>query len=349
MVVPRGHRVGQDVQRLSGYPFAPWFLDHLRQVRHFALMTHVGPDADGLGSQLAFARSAQLAGRHVRIVNEDPCPPRYAWIDPQRLIGDFDGAAGELQHAELGLVFDAHEIDRAARPARKMRELGKPVWVVDHHPPAPTAEVTGCIAAEFSSSGELVYQLLRALDWPIDATVAAPLYAAMSFDTGSFRYLRNNPDTLRVAADLVQTGVDTNPINEALFSSKPRAEVELLGRVITATHFADHGRIAWTVVGPELTDGLELANDAVGETISTLIAIEGVLVALQIKPGRQPGEWKMSLRSKAAVKIGHIARDIGGGGHDHAAGATLDGNPHEWARKFLQQIEAAIRSQVGSR
>ncbi len=335
------------MQRLSGHPFAPWFLDHLRQVRHFALMTHQGPDADGLGSQLAFALAAVQAGRTARIVNDDPCPARFAWIDPLRWIGDFDGTADALGEAELGLMFDAHEIERAGRPARRMRELGKPVWVVDHHPCAPTAEVTGCIAGEFSSSGELVFTLIKALGWPITAEVAAPLYAAMSFDTGSFRYLRNQPNTLRVAAELVQTGIDTNPISEALFSNKPRAEVELLGRVIAATRFSDGGRVAYTVVEPELTEGLDLANDAVGETISTLVGIEGVLVALQIKPGRQPGEWKLSLRSKTAVKIGHIARDIGGGGHDHAAGATLHGNPHDWARKLLQQVEAALRAQVG--
>lgn len=334
-------------QRLSAFPFAPWFLDHLRAAHGFALMTHIGPDADGLGSQLAFALAAAAAGKSAVIVNEDPCPARYAWLDPDRRIGDYDGSADLLAAADLGLIFDAHEPDRAGRPVRKLRELGKPVWVIDHHPCAPAADIAGCIAVDFSSTGELVFELIAALGWPLPAPAAAPLYAAMSFDTGSFRFIRNQPRTLQVAAELLKTGMDANPIQEALFANRPRGEFELLGRVVAATRFADGGRIAWMVATPELTADLELANDAVGETIPLLIGIDGVLVALQIKPGRQAGEWKLSLRSKTAVKIGHIARDMGGGGHDHAAGATFAGNPHDMARQLLGQIEAAIRSQVG--
>ncbi|MBM4342497.1 MAG: DHH family phosphoesterase [Deltaproteobacteria bacterium] len=311
-------------------------------------MTHLGPDADGLGSQLALLRSARLAGRDAFIVNEDPCPSRYVWLDPDGEIGDFDGAAPGLARADLGLIFDAHEPDRAGRPVRRLRELAKPVWVVDHHPAGPTAEITGCIATEFSSTGELVYELLLSLGWPIDATVAVPLYAAMSFDTGSFRFLRNQARTLRAAAALLDTGMDANPVQEALFANRPRGEVELLGRVIAATRFADNGRIAWVVVEPEMLVGLDLANDAVGETIGTLIGTEGVLAAVQVKPGRVPGEWKFSLRSKTAVRIGHIAREVGGGGHDHAAGATFFGNPHDQARQVVAQVEAAIRAQVGA-
>ncbi len=335
------------MQRLCGHPFAPWFLEPLRTAHHLALMTHLGPDADGLGSQLGLLRSARLAGKEAFIVNEDPCPTRYGWLDPDGQIGDFDGAAHSLGHADLGLIFDAHEPDRAGRPARRLRDLGKPVWVVDHHPADPASEIMGCIATDFSSTGELVYELLRALGWPIDAQVAAPLYAAMSFDTGSFRFLRNQGRTLRVAAALLETGMDANPIQEALFANRPRAEIELLGRVIGGLRFADAARIAWVVVEPEMLAGLDLANDAVGETISAMIGIEGVLAAVQVKPGRVPGEWKFSLRSKTAVRVGHIARDVGGGGHDHAAGATFVGNPHEMARHVVSQVEAAIWAQVG--
>jgi len=332
--------------KLTGVPFAPWFLDGIRHARSIALMTHVGPDADGLGAQLGFLRAARRAGMAARIVNDDPCPRRYGWLDEEGDVGDFDGAAAELETADLGLMFDTHEIDRAGRPARRLRELGVPVWVVDHHPCAADADVAGCIAATFSSSGELVFELVRALGWQVDAAVAAPLYAAMSFDTGSFRFLRNQGSTLRAAAALIDTGLDTNPIQEALFATRPRAEFDLLGRVIAATRFHDNGRVACTVVEAGLTDGLTLEADAVGETITAIIGVEGVLVAAQIKPGRAPGEWKLSLRSKTAVKIGHIARDLGGGGHDHAAGATLRGNPHELARRVIAAAELAIAAQV---
>lgn len=309
-------------------------------------MTHVGPDADGLGSQLAFHASARKAGVRVTVVNEDPLPPRYGWLDPHGTAGWFERDASQLDTVDLGLMFDAHELSRIARPARHLQERGVDVWTVDHHVPGPQATVTGVVASQFTSTGELVYRLLQALGWPIDAEVALGLYAAMSFDTGSFRFLRNQGETLRVAAALLDTGLDANPIQEALFASKPRDEVVLLGRVLERLQFASGGRIAWVLCPPHLGAGLQLADDAIGETMPHLIGIEGVLAAMMLKPGRKPGEWKLSLRSKAAVKVGHVAMQRGGGGHEHAAGATLTGEPDALCRSLLDDLQATLRAQL---
>ena len=335
------------MRRLSGVPFAPWLLEKISAARHIVLSTHIGPDADGLGSQLAFVRAARASGRKAMVVNEDSLPKRYAWLDPDRDIGDFDHDAARLQGADFALLFDTHEVDRAGRPAQALRQMGVDVWVVDHHAVRPDLELQGCVATEFSSSGELVYRLLRALDWPIDAVAARALYAAMSFDTGSFRFLRNQSNTLRVAADLLDTGFDANPVQEALFASRTRDETLLLGRVLGQMQFAADGRIAWAALGPEIGDGLNLENDAIGETIPHFVGIDGVLVAMQLKPGRKHSEWKLSLRSKAAVKIGHVAQHFGGGGHDHAAGATLIGEKDQLAAEVLVMLEQALAGALG--
>lgn len=335
------------VQRLSGFPFAPWLLERIGSARRIALMTHVNPDADGLGAQLAFARAAQAAGHVAIIVNEDPCPPRYSWMDPERRIGNYDNHADQLQDCDLALIFDAHEISRAVRPARHCRDLGIDVWTVDHHPCRPDEDVQGVIAAEFSSSGELVWRLIEALGWPRDADAAAAVYAAMSFDTGSFRFIRNNPQTLRTAAELLDTGMDANPIQEALWASRTRGEIELLGRSLNQLRFAGQGRIAWALLPAAITDGIAVSEDALGELIPTFIGIDGVLIAALLKPGKKPGEWKLSLRSKTAVTIGEVARRRGGGGHDHAAGATLHGEPEALAAAIVADLEAVLRDQLG--
>lgn len=334
------------VGQLSDFPFEPWLLDGLRRARRLVLMTHVGPDADGLGAQLAFARAAELAGKQVHIANEDPCPARYAWMDPRGRIAAFDPQADKVQGADLALIFDAHEVERAQRPARRALELGVPLWVVDHHPCDAGKDVTGLIAVDFSSSGELVWRLIQALGWPVDAEVAAAVYAAIAFDTGSFRFVRNQPGTFEVAAELLRTGMDANPIQEALFASRPRDELILLGRVIDRVRFAGQNRIAWALLGDEVSAGLQVAGDALGELIPTLIGIDGVLIAAMVKPGRQAGEWKVSLRSKAAVKVGYVMRALGGGGHDHAAGATLYGDPLPQLQAVLLELEKALADQV---
>ncbi len=335
------------MQRLSGVPFEPWLLERIQAARHIVLSTHVGPDADGLGSQLAFVRAARATGRTAVVVNEDPLPQRYAWLDPAGDIGHFDRDAARLADVDFALLFDTHEVDRAGRPAQALRQAGVDVWVVDHHAVKPDLELQGCVATEFSSSGELVFRLLHALNWPIDAVAARALYAAMSFDTGSFRFLRNQSNTLRVAADLLDTGFDANPVQEALFASRTRAETLLLGRVLAQMQFAGNGRIAWAALGPEIGEGLTLADDAIGETIPHFVGVEGVFVAMQLKPSRKPGDWKLSLRSKAAVKIGDVARHFGGGGHEHAAGATLQGEKDQLAAQVLAMLEKTVADQLG--
>lgn len=332
---------------LSDFPFAPAFLAGLRAADRLVLMTHVGPDADGLGSQLAFALAARAAGKDVAIVNDDPLPPRYRWLDPERRIGHIDAGAEALATAQLGLVFDAHEVERAGRPARQLQAAGTPIWVVDHHPPRPEMALQGVIAAAFSSTGELVFELLRALDWPVTAQVAAPIWAAIAFDTGSFRFVRNDPRTFRNAALLLETGLDVAPIQEALFASKPRGEVELLGRVLSRVQFADGGRVSWAILPPEIADGLQVDGDALGEVIPTLIGIDGVQAAVLLKPGKRDGEWKLSLRSKDAVVVGQVARSRGGGGHDHAAGATLSGDADQLMQTLVAEVVAAVVEQLG--
>ena len=120
----------------------------------------------------------------------------------------------------------------------------------------------------------------------------------------------------------------------------------MLGRVIQQVRFAGQGRIAWALLTRDVTAGLDVAEDALGEVIPTLIGIEGVLIAAMVKPGRTSDEWKVSLRSKAAVKVGYVMRALGGGGHDHAAGATLMGDPAPQLQAILTELEQALHAQV---
>ncbi len=322
----------------------PWLLQRLRAARKIACITHIDPDADGLGSQLGFLRAARASGREAVIVNDDPCPARYRWLDRQGEVGDFDNDAAALQGCDLGLLFDANEEGRAGRPLRALQAAGVPVLLVDHHAVGPRCTLQGLVATRFSSSGEVAFRLLTALGWPIDAGVAEPLYAAISFDTGSFRFLRNDPETLRAAAALLATGFDANPLQEALFASRPFAETLVLARVLGRIERSADGRVAWAVVPPDAVADLDVARDAVGECMPFVIGIEGVQAAALFKPGRAPGEWKLSLRSKAGTPVGHICTERGGGGHAHAAGATLYGEVAPLVVDVIAELQRAVEA-----
>ena len=330
--------------RLTTFPFADWFLERLRAARAPVLMTHIDPDADGLGSQLAFVEAARRAGVDARIVNCDPLPADYAWLDPEGRAGHWQANSGDLEGADLGLLFDVSELGRVGAPAAALRDAGVDILVVDHHPVAEDSGVVGVVDPSFSSTGELCFRLIEALGWPMDAAVARGLYSAMSFDTGSFRFLRNQGETLRVAARLLDTGLDANPIQEALFASRPAAETILLGRILSRLQFAADGRVAWVAVPDSLLEGLDLPAGGSGEAMPYVIGVQGVLAAAMFKPGRVAGEWKISLRSKTAVKIGHIARTRGGGGHDHAAGATMKGDLDDICAQIVAELVRTVEA-----
>lgn len=328
----------------------PWLLAKIGAARSIACLTHVDPDADGLGSQLGFLRAARAAGRDAFVVNDDPCPERYRWLDPEAVIGHLDDPPARARLDALGpqdivLIFDANEPARVGRPLPAVRQRGVPVLLVDHHEAGPRCDLDGLVATRFSSSGELTFRLVEALGWPITAAVAAPLYAAMSFDTGSFRFLRNQPETLRVAATLLATGFDADPIQEALFASRPFAETKVLARVLNCLRRSDDGRVAWAVVAPSALADLDVPRDAVGETMPFVIGIEGVLAAALFKPGRAPGEWKVSLRSKAGTTIGQVATERGGGGHAHAAGMTLQGDIAAIEADIIAALERCVAAE----
>jgi phosphoesterase RecJ-like protein len=327
---------------LTGHPVEPWFLDRLRAARKPILMTHVDPDADGLGSQVAFFEAARAVGVDALIINDDPIPRRFAWVDPAACVADYDQRSADLEGADLGLIFDAHDVSRAGRPAQMLQQAGVEILVVDHHPVPEGRDVSGLVAVDFSSTGELCYRLLETLGWPVSSRAAHALYGAISFDTGSFRFLRNQPETLRVAAELIERGIDTNPIQEALFASRPLAETHLLGRILSHIEISAGGRVASVTVEPAMLRDLDVPPDASGEAIPMVIGIEGVLVAAMFKPGRKPGQWKVSLRSKTEAKIGHIAIALGGGGHDHAAGATIEGDIEVLRPQILAQLAAVV-------
>ncbi len=320
------------------------FLDRLRSARRVVLMTHVDPDADGLGSQVGLLRALRASGHEAVIVNADPLPDRYAFLGPTEIWGCFPQDRHWLVGADLGLVLDANALDRAGPPAAALRDAGVELLCVDHHV-AGAGALSGVIASELSSTGEATYHLLTALGWPIDEPIATALYAAISFDTGSFRFLRGRSQTLRVAASLLDAGADDDRIQRALYGSHPFDEVRLHGRLMSRIERSADGRIAHLVAEPALWRDIDPPADAVSEVMPMVIGIEGVEIAVVFRPGPGSDEWKASLRSKGA-DVGGLARRLGGGGHRVAAGMTLSGSIASVRSRLLDDLRALLAPTV---
>jgi bifunctional oligoribonuclease and PAP phosphatase NrnA len=308
--------------------------DRIRSVSSIVLTTHSGPDGDGLGSLVAMRRTLEDRGVRTFCLLPDPLASRYRFLDPDGRLHPLAEAPPEelVRPWELALVLDTHQWEMLCGVGEWLKGSGIPTLFLDHHPSSEPARAEVFGDADAAATGELVYRLLREeLGWPITPEAAESLYVAISFDTNSFKYIRGNPTSLRIAADLITLGADTNRVYRSLFASNPLGKARLLGWVLSSMAFECHGSLAYVLIPRQVVEEMRLDRDDLRDCITHLLEIEGVEVAATLKEVAE-GEIKISLRSKGTFPIGTVAARMGGGGHALAAGYDVRGTlPEAWA------------------
>ena len=173
------------------------------------------------------------------------------------------------------------------------------------------------------------------------------MFAAISTDTGSFSYAGTTSESLRVAAKLVDTGINVGEICRRVYESYPYARLMLLQKALAQLQLTDQKRIAYTWVTVEMFEESGAKREDTEGLIDYARAIEGVVVALLFEEMAEPGKIRVSLRSKnQKVDVNSIARRFGGGGHREAAGARLSGEPHEIEHKVLAAVSEALTAAI---
>lgn len=299
----------------------------LAGARRVALTTHVNPDGDGLGSEVGLAHLLQAAGREVVVVNPTPTPPRF-----QFLFEDLPGvdrhreAVKELRRSDLICVLDIADSGRLGMLGSTVQERGVPVICIDHHaspgslPPGPRY-----VDPAAAATGELIYELAVANSWPLTVPAARALYVALVTDTGGFRFSNTHPRTLRVAADLLETGIDPETIYLDVYATAPEGRPRLLAETLQTLVVERDLGLAWVTVPPGAMERYELTPDDLDGVVEHPRSIAGVRLAILFREMSQ-GRVKVSLRSVGDVDVAEFAHHFGGGGHAKAAGVALSGS-----------------------
>lgn len=317
----------------------------LRAARSVLLTTHSGPDGDGLGCIAALGDTLRARGVRVLQLLPDPLPTKYSFLDPDRLFLPLENAGSELetQAWDVALVLDTHQWSLLRGVGVWLREQKLRTLFLDHHPQEgeDRPEVYG--SCDAVATGILVYHLLaRDLGWPISSFAAEALYTSISFDTNSFKYIRSDAESLVVGAELVRLGVDTTRVYRHLFASNPLRKARFIGWVLSSVEFLCEGRLAFVRVPHRLVDEMKLERDDLRDAVNHLLEIEGVEIAATLKE-TDPGEIKVSLRSKGSYVVNGIASALGGGGHALAAGLELSCTLEEAWQRLLSPLSAVLR------
>ncbi|HPF61801.1 MAG: bifunctional oligoribonuclease/PAP phosphatase NrnA [Gemmatimonadetes bacterium] len=307
------------------------------------LTTHINPDGDGLGSEVALVHLLRARGIDAVICNPSPTPERFGF-----LFEDLPGvdrsakAVVELRRADLIIVLDIAEISRLGGLATTVEERGVPVACLDHHVgPGHLPEGPRYIDPTAAATGELLHRLAVELDWEITPAVARALYVALVTDTGSFRFANTSPATLRTAAHLIECGADPEQVYRDVYASGPIGRPRLLAETLqTLVHEPEIG-LTWLTVPTGALERHGVASDDLDGVVEHARAVAGVRIALLFREV-SAGRVKVSFRSVGDVDVAALARQFGGGGHTKASGAAIVGTLDEVQSAVLAAARAAL-------
>ncbi len=313
----------------------------IRQHQTFLLMTHIRPDADGLGSQLALADALAALGKKARVVIPSNLPPRYAFLNtPETPIEKFTPPGGAFRDVDAVIVMDTGTWNQLGDFGAFLRTLAVPKAVVDHHRTQDDLGATPFVDTAAEATGRLAYEIIRSLDAPVSPRAANMMFMALALDTGWFRHPNTTAATFDLAAELVRHGADPTPLYERLFESAPVARLKLAGLALDRLAVRAGGKVAYTEV---FLRDYPATGSVPGDTedlINYPRSVEGVEVALLFIE-QADGGTKVSFRSKA-LDVSKLAERFGGGGHKLASGARAAGPLAEVRDAVLKAVEEGL-------
>lgn len=305
----------------------------IRGARRLLCTCHRGPDGDAAGSLLATGLLLERLGKEALLYCPDPIPGEFRFLP---LADQVVTRVPPGDRFDVSLALDTGEASLLG-PDFPSPDRAGTVIVLDHHASGRPFGDLYWHEPDASAAGVLVADLARALGIPLDRELAAPLWCALYTDTGGFRYSSTNAATLRLAAALIDTGLNPWDITVRIYEQNPAARVHLLARVLGTLALSNSGRVASLVVTEQMLAETGTDVSMLDGFINFARGIAGVEVALQVR--QQGSSCRISLRSKGRVDVGQLALRQGGGGHANAAGFELEGDPDAVQAQVLRLLE----------
>jgi phosphoesterase RecJ-like protein len=305
----------------------------------FVILSHVRPDADAIGSQLALGMALEAVGKKVRLINEDGLPDNLAFLPCSDRI---ETPPTDALDVEVAIALDTATKPRLGDAALHAASKAK-LWInIDHHKSNPGYGDLNHIDSTSPATGQILYKLITALGLPLPAATRDAIYFAVSTATGSFQYPSTTAETSRMAADLIDAGLDVGGIKSLTYDNHPFRRVELMRSLLNTLELDGGGRVAHWELTMATRDALGLKPEDSEGLIDIIRGIEGVIVAVFFEE-LPDGKIRVSMRSKdTRVDACNVCMEFGGGGHALAAGIRMSG-PLAAARvRVLDAVRLAL-------
>ncbi|HEX3356824.1 MAG TPA: bifunctional oligoribonuclease/PAP phosphatase NrnA [Tepidisphaeraceae bacterium] len=321
-------------------------IDILKTCKRVLVTTHVRPDGDALGSSAAIVLGMRKLGIESEVLLLSHLPSKYAFLFNDFSVPFFDvekswPADFDLNRYDALLVVDTGTWSQLPGLKERIEPWPKPKLVVDHHLTQENWADAKLVVTEAAAACEIVAELLQQWGIAIDSSIATALYIGIASDTGWFQFSNTRPFTMRLAATLMEAGVNTDQLYQHLYQNERSQRVLLQTRAMQSLELLAGGKLAVMTVRKEDFTQTGAHVPDTENLINIPLQIRTVEVSLLFVEPPDAGPIRVSLRSKGGVDVARFAEQFGGGGHARAAGLKLD-PPLEIAKKRVLEKAMAI-------
>ncbi len=306
----------------------------INEGQNFLITSHVRLDGDALGSELAVYLMLRDLGKRAVIYNQDSTPEHYRFLPAAQNIVH---TSGDLEQYDAAFVLDCSELERVGDQAEKLSKIKKLINIDHHISNGGFCEIK-LIDAQASSTGELIYRLMKEMSVQMTKDICTNLYAAILTDTGGFRYSNTRHGALWAAATLVEKGADPQWISENIYESDPPAKLKLLAKTLETLFLDLNMKVGSLVVTHKMLQEAGASMEHTDGFVDIPRAIQGIEISI-LYSQLNDNCFKLSLRSKGQVNVEKVAKKFGGGGHINAAACRIEGDIDSIKTKIMEAIK----------
>jgi phosphoesterase RecJ-like protein len=340
------HAVVQDVYQQ--------IIQTLSKCKNVLITTHVRPDGDAIGTTSAMHLGLKRAGIDSQILLLSHLPRKYAFLYGDYGISHHDAEERwpvglDVAAFDALLVCDTGTWSQLPGLKERTASFEKPKIVLDHHLTQENWATHKLVIPEASAAGEIAAELLEAWEIPLDSEIATCLYVAIASDTGWFQFSNTRPFTHRLAATLMECGVDTEAVYRRLYQNERAERIALQTHTMQSLELLAGGRLAVMRIARSDFEKTRAHVNDTENLINIPLAIRTVEVAVLLMEPLDFGPIRCSLRSKGKVDVARFAEQFGGGGHARAAGLKLDGTLQEAHTRVVNALVTTLESAPDTR
>ena len=310
--------------------------DELLNRQRFLLTSHARPDGDSIGSQLALAFTLDILGKQVRIVNSDSAPEHYLDFPGMDRIEIARSVPADTV-IDAVIVMECSDLSRTGVAGLD----GRFIVNIDHHAGNRMYGSLNWFDESAAACGEMVFDLIRALDVTLTLDIATHIYLAVLTDTGSFHHSNITPRTFDICRQTVEAGVNPAAMARRVFDSNSFGKLKLIGALLDSMELVDRGRLAVLYLDDGMLDACGCTHNDTEGLINLPLTAREIQAVVFFKVS-STGEVRVSMRSKYDVDVRLVANAYGGGGHKNAAGFTVDGPLEQVKPAIIQRLVRAI-------